>query len=71
MADTDPFLFDAIGVGNANCNGCGSRWDGKSTSPAGSFTPNGFVLYDMAGNAWRWLEDCWVDNYRNADGRQS
>ena len=24
---------DAIGSGNANCDGCGSRWDNKSTSP--------------------------------------
>ena len=28
---------DDIGKGNANCNGCGSQWDAKQTSPVGSF----------------------------------
>jgi formylglycine-generating enzyme required for sulfatase activity len=34
------------------------------TSPAGSFAPNGFGLFDMAGNVREWVQDCWVDNYR-------
>jgi formylglycine-generating enzyme required for sulfatase activity len=33
------------------------------TSPAGSFAPNGFGLFDMEGNAWTWTEDCYHDNY--------
>jgi len=57
---------DDLGGGNANCDGCGSRWDNESTSPAGSFKPNGFQLYDMLGNAWQWVEDCYVGDYRNA-----
>ena len=32
----------------------------------GSFRPNGFGLYDTAGNAAEWVEDCWNDNYRGA-----
>ena len=41
---------DAIGVGNANCHGCGSPWDNRFIAPAGSFGPNPFGLYDIFGN---------------------
>ena len=33
-----------------------SRYDPPYTSPVGSFAPNGYGLYDMAGNAMEW---CW------------
>ena len=29
------------------------------TVPGRSFRPNGFGLYDTAGNAAEWVEDCW------------
>ena len=57
---------DEIGVNRANCDGGGSRWDNKQTSPAGSFEPNAFGLYDMHGNVCEWVEDCWHDNYEGA-----
>jgi formylglycine-generating enzyme required for sulfatase activity len=55
-----------IGKGNANCKGCGSQWDNRQTSPVGSFKPNAFGLYDMAGNVWQWVQDCEQDDYNGA-----
>jgi len=55
-----------IGEGNANCNGCGSKWDNLQTSPVGSFPANQFGLYDMAGNVWQWVQDCYHDDYNGA-----
>jgi formylglycine-generating enzyme required for sulfatase activity len=57
---------DEIGKGNANCAGCGSQWDNRQTSPVGSFKPNAFGLYDMAGNVWQWVQDCYHDDYKGA-----
>lgn len=36
------------------------------TAAVGSYEPNGFGLYDMLGNVWELVEDCWEDNYIGA-----
>jgi formylglycine-generating enzyme required for sulfatase activity len=57
-----------IEINRANCNGCGSRWDNKSTAPVGSFNQNIFSISDTAGNVSEWIQDCNNGNYHNAPG---
>ena len=38
------------------------------TAPAGSYAPNGFGLFDMTGNVWEWVQDCYDPHGVETDG---
>jgi formylglycine-generating enzyme required for sulfatase activity len=51
--------------GMANCKGCSDAASDRTT-PVGSFPPNRFNLFDMHGNVWQWVADCWNASYAGA-----
>jgi formylglycine-generating enzyme required for sulfatase activity len=63
---TTPYWWGKdVGAGRAQCEECGGSANGR-TATAGSFRPNAFGLFDTAGNAAEWVEDCWNPTYRGA-----
>ena len=56
---TDQANFD----GSRTYNGSPAGAARNKTLEVGTFPANPFGLYDVYGNAWEWVEDCWNDSY--------
>ncbi|WP_295453008.1 bifunctional serine/threonine-protein kinase/formylglycine-generating enzyme family protein [uncultured Thiodictyon sp.] len=71
---------NCIKTDQANYNGnydyadCGAKTGVylKKTQPVGSYPANPWGLYDLHGNVWEWVQDCYHANYTGApkDGEE-
>lgn len=54
------------GGNDLNALGWYSGNSGGHQRPVGGKRANAFGLFDMSGNAYEWVQDCWHDNYNGA-----
>ncbi|MGH8285793.1 MAG: formylglycine-generating enzyme family protein [Steroidobacteraceae bacterium] len=68
ISDVSIMTHDKANYGEEKC--CGPKTEGNDrweyTAPVGSFKANSFALYDVRGNVWEWLQDCYHEDYRGA-----
>jgi formylglycine-generating enzyme required for sulfatase activity len=71
---TTPFWWgSSISTDQANYDGSSFSYGGgpkgenrHRTLPVDAFQSNPWGLYQVHGNVWDWVEDCWHENYRGA-----
>ncbi|SFG09239.1 Formylglycine-generating enzyme, required for sulfatase activity, contains SUMF1/FGE domain [Duganella sp. CF458] len=60
---------DAIGEDYAHCGQCGSHLPITGPAPVGSFKDHR-GLYDMVGNVFEWVDDCWYGSHADAPSKR-
>ncbi len=50
------------GSNNLDAVGWYDKNSGDMTHPVGQKQANGYGLYDMTGNVWEWVQDCWEED---------
>ena len=61
---------DEVGTDNANCRTCAPTIS-HQTFPVGSYKPNPFGLFEVHGNVWEWVQDCWHPSHKGAPANGS
>lgn len=56
-------MFNFAGKCSKNVQPSQANFFEESTKPVGSYSPNSMNVYDMHGNVWEWVQDCYEETY--------